>query len=314
MLCALAAIGGCKDKDKGKDDGKDDKKEERGGKTSKLPPPPTSSAVLDEEPAPVEAPPPEAGYVRIAAQAIDVKGIRAGNDSWRAGVETGGDCAVIIATDRPAVDVDTYLAALGTKKVLKKETTPDGWILHYTSEGSPDTKLVISGKAGDRRYLCESILDGKKTGAEKCAEQTCASIKAVPEAAPARPRPETAPLVETGSGGGIDGESRGGVNIWADGTIHYHGPKCKERRGRTGKVDAARVTELIDVLKKGGFLGLDEDQGSECCDCVGVSMTATVDGKKHRVGQTSCEGQLNEPFGSMLAWVFATAGKNPCQY
>lgn len=303
VVCALVWIGGCKNKKPTDDE----------GRTVPAPGSPSVATAmrLDPEPAPPTQPPPppEAGFVRIEAFDLDVRG--ATSESFGPIANVDGICHARIFVDDPATDVDAYLATLGGPKVLRKETRPDGWLLHSRGEGGFGTGLAVSGKAGATRYLCTVYIeDSDPDGTLACAEETCTDIRAVPGGAAERPYPEGAPVLSAESSAG-DGAPAGGVRIWADGAVHFHGPACKLWRGRTGKLDAQRVAALIDAFRAADFLSFAGDLGHECCDCIGEQLEATIDGKSHDVRHMSC-GERPAPFAALFDEVQAAVGANPC--
>jgi hypothetical protein len=96
----------------------------------------------------------------------------------------------------------------------------------------------------------------------------CASLRAVPGGTASQPYPTGQPVIRTSLVGGGTGGTHGGVDLWADGTVHFYGPHCKSWRGRVQKLDPDKMRGLLASFERANFEHLPWPAHGPCPDAM----------------------------------------------
>jgi hypothetical protein len=116
----------------------------------------------------------------------------------------------------------------------------------------PGCEMSLTNGARDPGAIVVGTLRLSCGGGRGCGD-ACQHIRPVPGGRATEPYPTEPALIELTTYDGDNGSGSENILIWRDGTVQFDGPGCGYWRGRRGKLPAARVAELVDVLERGGF-------------------------------------------------------------
>lgn len=126
--------------------------------------------------------------------------------------------------------------------------------------------------------------------------------------------PSDPPVIATHSGGGNDGELRGGIEVWADGSVRYTLEKCR-KAPRRGKLPPARVAELVAALDNAGVFAPQQTKAElQCCDCVSTSLTVRSGDKTARLVDAGCSSDPGPTYKTAMNLAHDALGTGPCGY
>lgn len=232
-----------------------------------------------------------------------------------------GACEFTVAADPPAESLETVVARLKDRakpddpyyhpiEITTQEKSADGWkIVHVWPRkgGDRETKISIQRMVGAMRVDCLGNI--RDPDDQACIETACASLKPIPGGHAEKPYPSDPPVIEVGSGGGLDGGSRGGVTVFADGTVHGFGRTCPKWRDGMTKVEPSVVSALVDSLIK--TLPEQHSRYSDCPDGVTTWIDVRSGATKRRASYNSCSDKEAEPIREAVSKVRALA--KPCR-
>lgn len=170
--------------------------------------------------------------------------------------------------------------------------------------GKPDVDLVST--VGTLRLHC-----GGRGVDRACLEQLCATMQPVPGGSATEAYPVEEPVVALAIAGGFAGLDHGGAEVFADGTVSFHGPGCPRWRGRRGQLTPAARYELMAAITASGVETYQESARDEqrrlgeCSD--DVYTTIVVGGAARTLGCRTVPA-----IAAAIAAVEVAIFPNPC--
>jgi hypothetical protein len=174
--------------------------------------------------------------------------------------------------------------------------------------------FLVGCDAGARRPL--TLPEGEPAELEPGFVALPPSSKLRPPRANARcgnnePRTSPPPAIEIVSSGGVGGGGWGSVQIWEDGTVLLDGDGCPKDSMRRGKMAAARVRALVDMLDAAGFFTQSCNDESECADAFHVSLAVRRGRDNHTLVAAQCSDKA--PFAAQaIELVMKAVGTHGC--
>lgn len=134
--------------------------------------------------------------------------------------------------------------------------------------------------------------------------------RVVPRCGKSEPRTSAPAAIEILSSGGLGGHGTGNVQIWEDGTVLFDGAGCPKDSGRRGKMSAARVRAIIDVLHAAGFFAMSCNHDIQCADAFITSLTVRRGRADHTLVDAGCG---NPSFATQaIELVMKAVGQHGC--
>ena len=269
-------------------------------------------ASLDPAPPnPSELPPPAQGYTRLPDFDLDVRLPPGARLETRGYIDAGEGCRLRVEIDPAPHSLELVIrnSQYGAPVFLRREEFAGGWRVRYGSADSQGSHVLQRLQAGGMRVDCSG--DAHDIAGAECIEKICESIRAVPGGVAQTASPAAMPAVRTSAGGGITGGSAGGVSVWADGRVRFHGPQC--RRGRFGTIPRERVDRLMAAFRSAKFGSFEPMHARGGGDCYFYSISAVIDGHEHSSGYEDCGNEGPSKLRKLFTFVERTTGANVCQ-
>jgi hypothetical protein len=197
-------------------------------------------------------------------------------------------------------------------EIQRKEKTSDGWIVAFTTRwpgAKPVGNLWQHRRVGTLELECR-IATPDLAGVAR-AKAWCESLRPLSGGTVNQKLPDGEPVIRMRIAGGFSGRMRAGLDLFADGTVIFHGPRCESWRGPSRKIDAAAVDTLLQSFEEAQFQDLPPWIQGACADDIFTNLERRTDaGWK----STSYGGCSRPPTGlvDLVAQTRRITDPNPC--
>lgn len=136
----------------------------------------------------------------------------------------------------------------------------------------------------------------------------CDHMTAVPGSTAEERYPTDPPVIESERQGGLFYRYEG-MLVWRDGTVQYHGSKCRTWRGRRATLAPARVAAVLAAVEHGGFFAYHRNDARSCSDAIYGTVTVRGAAGQNSLDVNECDRSGLSTFVHELEQAI---GSNPC--